>query len=371
MGKCKNCLLPETIPGADIDVNGVCRFCREYQTLDHSAEEHARQSHAADLEHALQECHGQGEYDCLVCFSGGKDSVYLLYKLQEQYGLRILAFTTNINVPPIAWKNINRAIDKLNVDHVVYTPSKEFYHKLFRFLLQNQEERGAVRTVCYVCAPLFEGYALKLAVEKRIPLVLAGYSPGQPDPERMVYEFPRRAIAHVDWTPPELRDSGLFSPSELHLFWNPFDYPAGTPFPRYLAPFHAWNYSQETHMKKVVELGLVAKNKHANPIHSNCPLNWLLMYSDLKNLGYNPYVPEFSALIREGKASCLYWKIMGPVVNFMIRKKIYLGRHVKTHLDWLDLRPEELVIRRARRPEWPDHVYQDDETQSQTGGPLP
>ena len=55
-------------------------------------------------------------------------------------------------------------------------------------------------------------------------------------------------------------------------------------------------------MKKVVELGLVASSKHASPVYSNYPINWLLMYSDLKNLGYNPYAPEFATLIREGKA---------------------------------------------------------------------
>ena len=56
-------------------------------------------------------------------------------------------------------------------------------------------------------------------------------------------------------------------------------------------------------MKKVVQLGLVSNSRHASPVHSNCPLNWLLMYSDLQNLHYNPYAPEFSTLIREGKAS--------------------------------------------------------------------
>ena len=44
-----------------------------------------------------------------------------------------------------------------------------------------------------------------------IPLVLAGYSPGQPEPERMLYEFSRNLIENTDWTPPELRTCGHFS----------------------------------------------------------------------------------------------------------------------------------------------------------------
>lgn len=344
--QCRNCLLPSEVAGSDIDDAGICAYCRRHASVSRGSDEALRREREADLESALRTCKGAGEYDCLVNLSGGKDSCYLLYRLKEEYGLNVLAFTTDMNVPPVAWDNIKRTIRKLGVEHVVYTPPRDVYRKLYRYLLQNQEARGAVRTVCYVCAPLFEGYALGLAVEKRIPLVVAGYSPGQPDPDRMTYEFSRSVIAETDWTPAEVRDSGLFAESELALFWNPFRYSPGTVFPRYLAPFHAWPYSQPEVMKKVVQLGLAVNSRHASPVHSNCPLNWLLMYSDLKNFGYNPYQPEFSALIREGKASRVYWRIGAPIVNTMIRTKTFLGRNVRSSLEWLDLNEEDLRITR-------------------------
>jgi len=347
MGKCTRCLLPEGVPGADLDAAGICVFCRQYAQTNHALEEEARKQREADLEKALAACRGQGEYDCVVNLSGGKDSCYLLYKIRCEYGLNVLAFTTNINLPEVAWENIHRTVEKLDVDHVVYTPPKEFYRKLYRLLLQNQEARGAVRTVCYVCAPLYEGYSLQLAVEKQIPLILAGYSPGQPEPERMVYEFPRELICKTDWTPVEIRESGLFTESELARFWNPLRYPSGTRFPRYIAPFHAWPYRQAETMKKVVELGLIRTSWRASPVSSNCPLNWLLMYSDLKNLHFNPYAPEFSKLMREGKASRSYWRIMGPIVNIMIRRQILLGRNVRRSFQWLGLKPDDLRITRS------------------------
>ena len=346
MNACRKCLLPRAVSGADIDETGVCALCRSYVAADGGEEERARKLREADLEEALRTCRGQGEFDCLVNLSGGKDSCYLLYRLKHDYGLNVLAFTTDMNVPAVAWDNIKRTINKLGVEHVVYTPPQDFYRKMYRHLLQNQEARGAVRTVCYVCAPLFEGYALALAVEKQIPLVVAGYSPGQPEPERMVYEFAPPMIADTDWTPQELRDSGLFTEEELRLFWNPFRYAAGTRFPRYLAPFHAWEYNQAEIMKRVVELGFAKNSRHASPIHSNCPLNWLLMYSDLKNLHYNPYNPEFSKLIREGKASRAQWRLAIPVVNTMIRTKTFMGRNVRTSLEWLNLKDEDLKITR-------------------------
>jgi hypothetical protein len=97
-------------------------------------------------------------------------------------------------------------------------------------------------------------------------------------------------------------------------------------------------------MRRVAELGLVERALHASPVFSNYPINWLLMYSDLKNFGYNPYYPEFSALIRNGKASRNYWRVMGPVVDFMIRGRLALGREVTRHMQWLDLEADDLRI---------------------------
>ena len=307
-----------------------------------------RDARRHDLDKALAECRGQGPYDALVCLSGGKDSLDLLYRVRVDYGLNVLAFTADANIPDVAWRSIRRTVDRLGVDHLIYRPSAAFYRKLFAYLLRNQEERGAVYTVSYVYAPLFEGDALRVATERGIPLVLAGYSPGQPEPERMEYEFSRKLVSETDWTPPGLTEAGEFNATELARFWNPRRYPAGTRFPRYLAPFHAWDYDQNATMKRVAKLGLVERASHANPIYSNYPVNWLLMYSDLRNFGYNPYAPEFSALIRSGKASRLYWKFMAPCVDFMIRRKILLGANTTRHLRWLGLTADELKITRLR-----------------------
>ncbi|WP_022668831.1 hypothetical protein [Desulfospira joergensenii] len=344
MRECKLCTLPAKVPDADIDHAGVCRFCREYEIQDTGPDENIRKERQEDLEKALQECRGQGQYDCLVPLSGGKDSIYLLYKLKIDYRLNVLAFTTNVNIPEIAWDNMRRALKKLEIDHISFSPSDNLYAKIFKYLLQNQEERGAVYTISYVYAPLFEGDAIKMAMEKEIPLILAGYSPGQPEPERMLYEFSRKLICETDWTPPGLRSSGLLTEAELANFFNPLSYPKGTVFPRYLAPFHAWEYNQDKVMKSVVKNKLVKTGKHASPIYSNYPINWLLMYSDLKHFGFNPYHPEFSALIREGKAIRLYWKIMTPIVNFMIKNKVFLGKDVTRSLKWLELDEKELRI---------------------------
>ena len=344
MKKCRKCLLPGSAPGAEIGSDGLCAYCA-IPTSVHSAST-PNHDHRDDLNYTLKTCRSSRNngYDCLVPLSGGKDSIYLLYKLKVEYGLRVLAYTTNIDLPAVAWSNIRTALARLDIDHVVFSPAPAFVRKLFRYLLQNQEARGAVYTVSYVYAPLFEGDAIRLAIEKEIPLVLAGYSPGQPDPQRMLYEFSPALIREEDWTPPHLKACGAFTDEELSRFYNPLKFPNNTKFPRYLAPFHAWDYNQDEVMRKVAELGLVKRGRHASPIVSNYPINWLMMFSDLKHFGFNPYAPEFSALIREGKANLNYWRVMAPLVDWMIRRKILLGRDVTRTQEWLGLTDQDLRI---------------------------
>ncbi len=326
MKRCRNCLLPNIVPNASLDAAHLCAFCRRKAAGNGISSEGQRLRFKADLEETLEGCRGKGPYDCVVSLSGGKDSLYLLYKLKVEYRMKVLAFTCDLDIPAIGWENIRRTVNKLNVAHVVFRPAMDFYKAFFRYLLKNQSADGAVRSVCYISAPLTEGFALQLATERRIPLILTGYSPGQPDPDWMLYEMAREKICKSDWTPDILRTCGRFSEEALSCFWNPNRYPTGTSFPRFLAPFHAWSYDQDEVMTKVSEWGLVRSRRFANPVLTNSPFQWLLMYSDLKHFGYNPYAPEFCALIRNGQASRKLWRVLFPMVDFMIRNRVLLGR---------------------------------------------
>lgn len=347
---CNKCLLNTQVKGVSLDNHGVCNVCRDWEKKGKDNKQLAmgKALREQDLEKTLRKRNPLGEYDCILSFSGGKDSCYLLYKLVKDYNLRVLAYTSDFDIPPNTWDNIRRTIDHLDVAHYVATPSKELYRRFIRYLLCNQNEKGAVHTVCYFWLDIREGDILRLAMERKIPLIITGYSPGQPDPARMLYEMPPQRIRE-DWIPYELFENGLFEESEKSLFWNPNIYGENAEFPRILAPFHAWDYNQEEVMSKVVELGLAKNRLHVNPVLSNFTLNWLLIYSDLKNLGYNPYIPEFSQLVREGKARRSVWRILFAIMDFMAQNKILLGRYVTSSLKWLDLQPAQLRIEKEKK----------------------
>ena len=64
---------------------------------------------------------GEGAYDALLLFSGGKDSVYMLKRMRDEFpALRILAFTVdNTFMSPVAQENVAYLIRKLDVDHLM------------------------------------------------------------------------------------------------------------------------------------------------------------------------------------------------------------------------------------------------------------
>jgi hypothetical protein len=93
-------LLPGAGQAANLDPEGACACCRGLGASDPAAEEGQRLAFAADLERTIPECRGKAQYDRVACFSGGKDSICMLCKLKKELGLKVLAFTCDLDIPP-------------------------------------------------------------------------------------------------------------------------------------------------------------------------------------------------------------------------------------------------------------------------------
>ena len=111
--RCTKCILPETMPFIEFDEQGVCNFCRNHQPR------------AAIGESALDEIlesyrKNDGSPDCLVGFSGGRDSSYGLHLLKNKYGMNPVAFTYDWGmVTDLARRNIYRICGKLGIEHII------------------------------------------------------------------------------------------------------------------------------------------------------------------------------------------------------------------------------------------------------------
>ena len=168
---CTKCGLSSHYPDITFDSAGVCNLCRSYETYKHKAQQYFKT--LDDLQAIFEEAKAkkQGEYDCLMLLSGGKDSTYVLYQLVGM-GLKVLAFTLdNGYISEQAKGNIRRVVQSLKVDHIFgTTPAMNaiFVDSLKRHC-----------NVCNGCFKTIYTLSMKLADEKGIPIIVTGLSRGQ------------------------------------------------------------------------------------------------------------------------------------------------------------------------------------------------
>ncbi len=348
---CSRCVLPVDFPGADIDEDGICEPCRNYvESQGPYGQEELRER----CEEYFEEAKATGaEPKVIVGASGGKDSTWLADHLAGKYGMSLLLVSIdNGFLSGVAHSNIPFIVDALKrrhgdrIGHVfVRDPGlQESYRKIYRYLFKHPGEGGYVHTICYTCAPLMEDIIMDIATSRSIPIVAMGYSPHQPDVEKLLFEMPEDEInsSHV---PPWMTEDNGFGPGDRRWFWDPGRYGEGTKFPRVIVPLHALAYDQETVRRECVEKGLIPTMEDTDPKETNCLLNWPMIYLDMmgeKGLGFNPYIEQFAWEVREGTASREYWLDLFSGMNYQMKMGTFKNTEIKEVLDSLGLNLKEL-----------------------------
>lgn len=112
--RCTKCLLPETFPFIEFDHEGVCNYCHNHKSSKASKT-------TDDLEKLVAPYRkGGNKPDCIVPFSGGRDSTYSLHLVKKELGLNPIAFTYDWGmVTDLARRNIARVCGKLGVENII------------------------------------------------------------------------------------------------------------------------------------------------------------------------------------------------------------------------------------------------------------
>jgi N-acetyl sugar amidotransferase len=165
---CSKCLLPETHETITFDQNGICSVCNNFtvkQDIDW------KQRYEILLKLVDEVKRKKASYDCIIPFSGGKDSTFSLYYAVEILKLRVLVVSFDHGFyRDNLLRNRERTINKLGVDLVTFRPNQLLVKKL---MLQSLKDKG---DFCWHCHTGIGSYPLQVAVEKSIPLVLWGES---------------------------------------------------------------------------------------------------------------------------------------------------------------------------------------------------
>ena len=111
MRRCARCLLPETQETLSFDSEGICNVCRQHEYKHDQIKWDEKKKEFAAI---VDEYRGKHEYDCIVPFSGGKDSTFTLYYLVRELHLKplVVSFDHGFYRPNME-KNIVRTLKKL------------------------------------------------------------------------------------------------------------------------------------------------------------------------------------------------------------------------------------------------------------------
>lgn len=103
---CKLCLMPSSRPRISFDIKGICNACN-YQKKKNLIDWNSRKLEFEEIcnEHRSKD----GSYDCIVPWSGGKDSSSIAYKLKYEFKMNPL-LTTFSPLMPTDIGNINRQL---------------------------------------------------------------------------------------------------------------------------------------------------------------------------------------------------------------------------------------------------------------------
>jgi len=114
------------------------------------------------------------KYDALLCLSGGKDSCSLAFKLKDK-GLSILAFTNDVGfMSPIAFSNIRKVLDALDIDHVMVKPRASIHKKFIDYYFNDPTQN--LDYVCLQCTKVTMANALSVANSFGIKTIVAGFT---------------------------------------------------------------------------------------------------------------------------------------------------------------------------------------------------
>jgi predicted glutamine amidotransferase len=111
--RCTKCILPETFPFIEFDEDGICNYCHNYQKIKIKGEEELKII-------ADKYRRSDGKADCLMTFSGGRDSSFCLHYVKNVLKLNPVAYSYDWGmITDLGRRNQARMCGRLGVEHIL------------------------------------------------------------------------------------------------------------------------------------------------------------------------------------------------------------------------------------------------------------
>jgi len=188
MRRCTRCIVPEQYPGVYFNEEGLCNFCLTQKTPPHPLGQERLLRHLASF-------NNKGIYDCIVPISGGKDSMYILYYVVRELGLKPVAVNYDSGfMSEIARSNMQNGCHRLNVPLIIKRPDQRRQEEMLKMALKVSDVVGEFFHICANCETLLRVVAINAAREHNVPVVIWGSSRNQNTTAHDLHHFGTKAF---------------------------------------------------------------------------------------------------------------------------------------------------------------------------------
>ena len=293
--RCTTCLLPENYPSIAFDEDGVCNICKEFAHYKRQIDSYFKtEPEFVPVVEAMK--NRNAEYDCLLLYSGGKDSTFVLYKLID-YGLKVLTYTfDNGYISETAFKNIAATTQKLGVKNVIV--SSKNMRKVF------SESLRSSCSACHGCWHAINTFGIQVAERNNIRHIVSGLSRGQIYDMRLEGIFETRVFEEN-----KVEEQLAVFRKSFHSNQNKYskllkvsltdDTMKGMQF----VDFFRYYNTPVRDIKKYLEDKGWIQPKDTGFCSSNCLINDVGIYTHIKEKGDNFYTAPISWDVRLGQMS--------------------------------------------------------------------
>jgi len=302
---CKNCILPHGFLGVEVNQKGLCSYCHDpnYQTPNWKktiVSQERRDACLQDWQNTVSQMQGAHDgihYDCVIGYSGGKDSTALVDTFVNEYGLKPLLITVDTGfMTDVAKENIKDTLTKMELygDFVLIEEAIPTFTKLYRYLFLNHisNEKSLTIKVCHPCTDLIHTIIVKEAMRRRIKYVIIGFSPDQI--ARYFYETPPEDT-YKDGRP-EKGFKAELSKEDLSWYLEQGSQTKG--LPRVLYPYHVIPYDEQEIIQRIESKGLIKVGK-SDPALTNCYVVKAALRYDFFRYGGLTYALQYAELVRQ------------------------------------------------------------------------
>ena len=259
------------------------------------------------------------DYNCIVAYSGGRDSTYILWYAVKRLGLKTLAvFTDNGYTPDHTKRNIKRICEKLGTDLIVKRYST--LPRAFPGMLKAWMRKPSSATVGLLCAGCAGGRRLRLplvAQKYRIPLMLSGGGEPVNSFAELMVAPGNRVVRKADLLrgfAAEFTKNPRLALSPIRISIMGFDFSMryfgssiikllGIGYPKKLIfPYRYIGWDEKTIMHNITsELDWEAGDLSGTPWRSDCLVAPLKNYIYGKMLGFHKVDEILSSMVRIGQ----------------------------------------------------------------------